>query len=164
MVHGQLTFISGGVRSGKSAYAERLLVDEASENEGRLVYIATGTGTDSEMAQRINKHQLDRSELDWTTFEQPVKLEALLPFIAQDDLVLWDCVTTWLANELYDGIAPCIEQSGCMEAKEKQLNATIDALLSKVKHLVIVSNEVLDEVASSYEEVGIYSKWHTDFP
>lgn len=162
MVRGQLTFISGGVRSGKSAYAERLLVNEAHENEGRLVYIATGTQTDAEMAARIDKHQLERSELNWTTFEQPVRLEEVLPFIGQGDLVLWDCVTTWLANELYDGIesgTPCIEQSGCMAAKETRLYAIIDAVLAKGNHLVIVSNEVLNELASSYEEVRIYSKW-----
>ena len=50
MVRGQLTFISGGVRSGKSAYAEKLLVvNEARENRGRLVYIASGIATDPEM-------------------------------------------------------------------------------------------------------------------
>ena len=162
MVRGQLTFISGGVRSGKSAYAERLLVRESRGNDGRLVYIATGRQTDAEMVERIDKHQLDRSELNWKTFEQPVNMEKLLPFIENGDLVLWDCVTTWLANELYDGAdigKPCIEKPNCMENKERKLYVTIDVLLSKVRHLVIVSNEVLDELASPYDEVRIYSEW-----
>ena len=74
MVRGKLTFISGGVRSGKSAYAEKLLVDEAEKNGGRLVYIASGIATDSEMQARIERHQTDRAAHNWTTIEQPVEL------------------------------------------------------------------------------------------
>ena len=162
MVRGKLTFISGGVRSGKSAYAEQLLVQKAHANGGRLVYIASGTATDSEMAERIKRHQEDRSSANWTTYEQPKTLETLLPFIRRGDFVLWDCMTTWLANELYDGWetgTPCIGESGCMEQKEKRLHETIDTILSKASQFVIVSNEVLDEYPSSHVEVQLYSEW-----
>ena len=64
MVRGKLTFICGGVRSGKSAYAERWLVNEARKNGGRLVYIASGKATDSEMQARIERHQQDRVRLN----------------------------------------------------------------------------------------------------
>ena len=74
MVRGKLTFISGGVRSGKSSYAEKLLVNEAQKNGGRLVYIASGVATDSEMQARIERHKSDRSTHSWTTIEQPVEL------------------------------------------------------------------------------------------
>ena len=139
-----------------------MLVDEAQENRGRLVYIASGTATDSEMQARIERHKSDRSTHSWTTLEQPVKLEEVLPFIQPGDYVLWDCLTTWLANELYTGWdsgKPCIGQPGCMEQKETQLYTTIDALVSQVAHLVIVSNEVLDELPSEYAETEIYRKW-----
>jgi len=162
MVRGKLTFISGGVRSGKSSYAEKLLVNEAQNYSARLVYIASGVATDSEMQARIERHKSDRSTHSWTTFEQPVELEKLLPSIQPGDYVLWDCLTTWLANELYTGWEsgkPCIGQSGCMEQKELQLYTSIDALVSQAAHLVIVSNEVLDELPSKYTETEIYSKW-----
>ena len=162
MVRGKLTFISGGVRSGKSAFAEARLVTKARGHSGRLVYIASATKTDSEMHKRIDKHQVDRAEHNWTTFEQPVKLEELLPSIRRGDLVLWDCMTTWLANELYAGWetgTPCIQQSGCMERKETQLYNTIDALLKEVSELVIVSNEVLDELPATDAETQKYSMW-----
>lgn len=162
MVRGKLTFISGGVRSGKSSYAEKLLVHEAQKNVARLVYIASGVATDSEMQARIEHHKSDRSTHSWTTLEQPVELEKVLPSIQPGDYVLWDCLTTWLANELYTGWEsgkPCIGQSGCMERKETQLYTTIGALLSQAAHLVIVSNEVLDELPSKYAETEIYSKW-----
>jgi adenosylcobinamide kinase/adenosylcobinamide-phosphate guanylyltransferase len=162
MVRGKLTFISGGVRSGKSAYAENSLVNEARKSRGRLVYIASGTATDPEMQARIERHKIDRFAHNWKTFEQPTELEDVLPSIQSGDYILWDCATTWLANELYVGWdvgEPCIEQKGCMEQKEKQLYITIDALLAKAAHLIIVSNEVLDELPSEYTETEIYRKW-----
>ena len=162
MVHGQLTFITGGVRCGKSAYAERLLVEQFHANGGRLVYIASGTNTDDEMGKRIQKHKEDRAQYNWATYEKPIYLEEVLPFIRKGDLVLWDCLTTWLANALYDGIetgTPCLERLGCMEQKVARLATTINTILEKASHVVIVSNEVLDELPSSYEEVDIYRKW-----
>lgn len=162
MVRGKLTFICGGVRSGKSAYAERWLVDEAQRNGGRLVYIASGLATDPEMQVRIERHQQDRVDQNWTTLEQPTKLEEVLPVVQQGDYVLWDCLTTWLANELYEGWetgTPCLSQAGCMEQKAQKLYATIDTLLMTAKHLTIVSNEVLDELPSTYEETNYYRQW-----
>ena len=55
------------------------------------------------MSTRIQQHQMDRAGFNWTTIEQPTDLEEVLPLIQQGDLVLWDCLTTWLANELYAG-------------------------------------------------------------
>ncbi|WP_318616963.1 bifunctional adenosylcobinamide kinase/adenosylcobinamide-phosphate guanylyltransferase [Sporosarcina sp. YIM B06819] len=162
MVLGKLTFISGGVRSGKSANAERWLVDEARRNGRRLVYIASGKATDSEMLARIERHRQDRAPQKWTTLEQPIKLEEVLPAIQQGDYVLWDCLTTWLANELYEGWeteTPCLSQVGCMEQKVQKLYATIDTLLMTAEHLTIVSNEVLDELPSTYEETNCYRQW-----
>ena len=162
MVRGKLTFISGGVRSGKSAFAEERLVTKSRGHSRRLVYIASGVKTDLEMQNRIAKHKTDRAAHNWTTYEQPVKLEELLPSIRGGDFILWDCLTTWLANELYDGWetgTPCIQQAGCMEQKEAQLYNTIDALLKKVSELVIVSNEVLDELPTTDSKTQIYSMW-----
>lgn len=160
-MNGKLTFISGGVRSGKSAFAERLLVEESANCGGRLVYIASGRAVDEEMEQRIDKHKLARAEASWKTIEQSVDLEEVLPFIQPNDFVLWDCLTTWLANELYteqDGTY-CIRLEGCMEKKAARLFETIDAIREKAVHLIIVSNEVLDEPASKYEETRMYCEW-----
>ncbi|WP_432363609.1 bifunctional adenosylcobinamide kinase/adenosylcobinamide-phosphate guanylyltransferase [Sporosarcina sp. UB5] len=158
---GKLTFISGGVRSGKSAFAEKLLVDRAAAAQGRLVYIASGRALDEEMRQRIEKHKQDRANESWTTIEQPVDLAGALPSIRQNDFVLWDCLTTWLANELYreQNGTYCIHTEGCMEKKVVRLMETIAAIREKATHVVIVSNEVLDEPASPYEETRQYCEW-----
>ncbi|ARD48750.1 hypothetical protein SporoP37_11710 [Sporosarcina sp. P37] len=156
MVQGTLTFISGGVRSGKSAYAEHLLVNQAA---GRLVYIASGKATDAEMKQRIDKHKEDRRHANWQTIEQPVNLHEVLPLLRSGDLVLWDCLTTWLANELYEGFEegrPCVHRPGCLEQKQQRLLHTIRQMKEIVSQLVIVSNEVLDEWPQYEEETELY--------
>lgn len=149
MVRGKLIFITGGVRSGKSSFAEHYLMDERTK---RNVYIASGVAVDKEMKVRIKRHQDDRENypVDWVTIEQPRYLEQVIPGIQQDDGILWDCVTTWLANELYDGQ---------MEQVELQLYETINQLLEKAKVVVIVSNEVLDEALSTYEFTALYQAW-----
>ena len=49
----QIILCSGGARSGKSEFAERL----ALATEGRKAYVATGQAFDDEMVDRIKKHQ-----------------------------------------------------------------------------------------------------------
>lgn len=157
MVQGTVTFISGGARSGKSTYAEQLLVAQT----GRLVYIASGVAADSEMKERIAKHQYDRRLSDWHTIEQPVDIHKALPFLQAGDLVLWDCLTTWLANELYEGYEtgnPCWQRIGCLEQKTEQLLHTIKQMSEKVTSLVIVSNEVLDDWPEHGLETQLYRK------
>ncbi|QUG40461.1 bifunctional adenosylcobinamide kinase/adenosylcobinamide-phosphate guanylyltransferase [Psychrobacillus sp. INOP01] len=149
MVRGKLVFITGGVRSGKSSFAEHYLMDEQAK---RNVYVATGVAVDREMKERIKRHRDDRENysVEWVTIEQPRNFEQIISQIQQEDGILWDCVTTWLANELYDGQ---------MEKVEQQLYETIDQLLEKAKVVVIVSNEVLDEPISTYEYTALYQAW-----
>lgn len=158
MVQATVTFISGGARSGKSAYAERLFV---SQRTGRLVYIASGVASDPEMKQRIDKHKADRQEANWQTIEQRVNLHEVLPHLKPGDLVLWDCLTTWLANELYEGYeegTPCVHRRGCLEQKQQDLLHTITEIKQRVAQFVIVSNEVLDEWPHYEEETEIYRR------
>ncbi|MDN7241825.1 bifunctional adenosylcobinamide kinase/adenosylcobinamide-phosphate guanylyltransferase [Planococcus sp. N028] len=162
MAIGSIIFISGGVRSGKSAYAEQLVM---SAGAVRAVYLASGQAHDSEMAERIMRHQEDRSGHGWIAIEQPVDMEKALPKIHSGDAILWDCVTTWLANELYEGWErgiPCAERPGCMEAKWLELQATINAMRNQAQLLVIVSNEVMDDFVrdETYQRwLGKIHKW-----
>ncbi|WP_211655043.1 bifunctional adenosylcobinamide kinase/adenosylcobinamide-phosphate guanylyltransferase [Planococcus alpniumensis] len=162
MVPGQLIFISGGVRSGKSAYAETLVRQAKGE---RNVYIASGIARDPEMAERITRHRKDRAQDGWWTIEQPQQLSGVLPLIQQNDAVLWDCVTTWLANELYEGFeqgSSCADTPGCMEQKWHELKHTIDSIRAKAAYFAIVSNELLDEplVDQSYQQwLGKIHQW-----
>ena len=59
--------------------------------------------SDSEMKKRISRHQEDRrqSGCHWKTWEQPVSIGKLASYFKGDDIVLLDCLTTWLNNELF---------------------------------------------------------------
>ena len=164
MAETQLIFITGGVRSGKSAYAEQQLRQLADMNHvKRLVYVATGVGFDDEMKKRIARHQFDRQkqQLNWVTIEQPTNLSKLLPLIQPGDVMLWDCVTTWLTNEFYEGFETGIcnwQRPEELEQRIHNMKNTILQLHSLQIPIVIVSNEVLDEPISNNQEVQLYQR------
>jgi len=88
--------ILGGARSGKSALAERL----AGESALDVVYIATATPGDAEMAERIRHHQARRPD-HWQLLEAPVYLAAALREASGPDrCLIVDCLTLWLSNLL----------------------------------------------------------------
>ena len=120
-----LSLVVGGARSGKSAFAERLIA--ASGRPRR--YIATAEAWDDEMRARIARHQTDRGA-DWTTVEAPLDLAAALSGARAEEAVLIDCATLWLTNHLL---------------AEHDLQAEGDRLLSALAAcaapVVIVSNE-----------------------
>lgn len=89
-----VTLVLGGARSGKSAFAERL-VENASETR---LYLATGQARDEEMRDRIASHQHRRGQ-GWETIEAPVDLvQALEAHARADRPVLVDCLTLWVTN------------------------------------------------------------------
>src|SRR5699024_824012 len=75
MAGSELIFISGGVRSGKSAYAEKLIREHGSSER---LYLASGQKGDAEMDERIHKHRRDRQFDGWTTIEAQVKFERVV--------------------------------------------------------------------------------------
>lgn len=94
----RLTLVLGGVRAGKSSYAQRL----ASEGE-RVLFVATAEAGDEEMTARIQAHRETRPT-DWDTLEEPIDLVgALMPMLHQYDTVLLDCLTIWVSNLLLHG-------------------------------------------------------------
>lgn len=164
MAETELIFITGGVRSGKSAYAERQLQSLAKTYQAqRLIYVATGVAFDDEMKKRIARHKLDRKrqKQNWVTLEQPTNLQQLLSTIQKGDVVLWDCVTTWLTNEFYQGFETGIcnwQQPLKLTKRITEMKKTILTLHTLQIPLVIVSNEVLDEPISNIPEVKLYQE------
>ena len=85
----------GGARSGKSRLAEARAV---ASGKG-LVYIATATADDSEMAERIAHHRKQREGGGWQTVEAPEQLTgAIAAHASPQCCVLVDCLTLWLSN------------------------------------------------------------------
>ena len=91
----QLTLVLGGVRSGKSAFAEEL----AGEAKGPVLYLATGLAVDEEMEERIRRHRESRPS-HWTTIEEPLDLAGPLKEVT--DSVLIDSLDAWLSNMMME--------------------------------------------------------------
>lgn len=88
-----IVLVLGGVRSGKSWYAQEL----ASHGD-RVAFLATAEPLDDDMRIRIARHRDERPP-DWTTVEVPIELEeALLECGDKYDTILVDCLTVWTAN------------------------------------------------------------------
>jgi len=108
---GRATLILGGIRSGKSAFAEKL----AGERRGSTLYLATGRPVDTEMEERIRRHRENRPAT-WRTLEAPLDLAGPLrqALAAEDALsvILVDSLDGWVSNLLLgheDDPAPKVE-------------------------------------------------------
>ncbi|NWF98572.1 MAG: bifunctional adenosylcobinamide kinase/adenosylcobinamide-phosphate guanylyltransferase [Nitrospirae bacterium] len=124
-----ITFIIGGMKSGKSRFA----LKEGENNVNRILYyIATARAIDKEMEDRIERHKKERGS-HWITIEEPVNLKEAIMKIPENSSIVIDCLTTWITNlivEVYD--------------YQKFIDSFID-LLKKVRenfHILIVANEV----------------------
>jgi adenosyl cobinamide kinase/adenosyl cobinamide phosphate guanylyltransferase len=134
--------ITGGVRSGKSSYAEALAKYFANE----ILYIATLEPSDEEMKTRIVKHQARRPKT-WRTLE--VKLE--LPQVIQacsEKVILVDCLSGFVSNVLLE-----YEHAGEDVVIEKVLESITEltkVLRASSKIIIIVTNEVGNGVVPAY--------------
>jgi adenosylcobinamide kinase/adenosylcobinamide-phosphate guanylyltransferase len=126
----KIVFITGGARSGKSAFAEKL----AGELAGKRAYLATAQALDPEMAARIEKHRKDRS-VAWDTYEEPLAVAELLKKLSgRYAVVLLDCLTLWLSN-----VMAHTEGDGVVSLRSDELVAAINDFKGAC---IIVSNEV----------------------
>lgn len=93
----------GGVRSGKSALAEKWIECRAAKR----LYLATGKADDPEMALRIEKHRARRGT-EWRSLEEALEPEkALREFTLRNTekcAILLDCISAWIGNLLERGL------------------------------------------------------------
>ena len=134
------TLVLGGARSGKSGYAERLAIESGKE----VVYIATATASDTEMAARIRHHRAGRPT-EWITVEEPLALgNQLLRWSSPERLILVDCLTLWLGNLLFSG-GEQFPEVGVIPLPalfHEQQDMLASALTRCSSDVVLVSNEV----------------------
>lgn len=92
MIH----LVTGGARSGKSTFALREAEGSAAP---RIAFVATATAGDADMAERIARHQEERSAR-FQTVEEPLALAAVLSTLPHRARIV-DCLTLWVANLLF---------------------------------------------------------------
>ncbi|HYU20704.1 MAG TPA: bifunctional adenosylcobinamide kinase/adenosylcobinamide-phosphate guanylyltransferase [Chloroflexota bacterium] len=137
-----LTLVTGGARSGKSAFAERLAFQACKP----VIYLATATIEDEEMRVRVEQHRQRRPH-DWLTVEAPVHVGAVLSAaspgfgtVLLDDLGL--LVSNLLLGAAADG-EPTMETAQRLEAAvADELEALWQAQAHGGWDLVMVTNEV----------------------
>ena len=140
-----LTLVVGGAASGKSEYAERLVLQTALPR----YYLATMQVWDAECAARVEKHRRMRAEKQFETLECPLHLGTVrLP--ARGTALLED-LGNLTANELYD-------PAGAGEAADSAILDGLDRLAAQCEHLVVVSNEVFSGGANYAGDTDRYLK------
>ena len=135
---GSVTLVLGGVRSGKSRYAQQL-----AEQAERVVFVATAKASDDEMRAKIQRHRADRPA-EWLTVEEPLEVSRVLAQHETDcDMIVVDCVTIFAAN-LLEALKG---DTAAMDARIDELCATLGRAGCAV---VLVSNEVGSGVVPAY--------------
>ena len=93
---GKIILVTGGARSGKSAFAEQL----AAQMGTSVGYIATAQVFDAEMGYRVKLHR-ERRPANWQTYEAPHWADkAIGEAAAHHKVILFDCITLYLSNFL----------------------------------------------------------------
>ncbi|MBP3834779.1 MAG: bifunctional adenosylcobinamide kinase/adenosylcobinamide-phosphate guanylyltransferase [Prevotella sp.] len=129
----RIILITGGQRSGKSLYAERLALS-LSENP---VYLATAHIWDDEFRQRVIHHQQRRGS-NWTNIEEE---KALSRHSVAGRVVVIDCITLWCTNFFFDRTVNDWEQPTVDEAL-KALQKEFDAFTAQDATFIFVTNEI----------------------
>ncbi|MDI6631602.1 MAG: bifunctional adenosylcobinamide kinase/adenosylcobinamide-phosphate guanylyltransferase [Bacillota bacterium] len=142
VAEGKLTLVTGGVRSGKSAFAASLVGDAA-----ETVFIATAEAADEEMAARIAEHRAQRPA-GWRTVEEPVELAGALQGVSATAAVIIECLGVWAANLLGRGFG----------AKEihRRVDEFLQVAAERPAQTVIVTNEVGMGIVPAYPSGRVY--------
>jgi adenosylcobinamide kinase/adenosylcobinamide-phosphate guanylyltransferase len=120
--------VLGGARSGKSSFAERL----ATESGLAVVYVATATAGDSEMAERIAMHRAQRPAA-WRTLELPTGIaDGVAADLSEGVIIAVEDLTFLLSNLMADDESQA----------ESHAIAEVTALLALPADIILVSNEV----------------------
>lgn len=155
---GNVYLVTGGTRSGKSSFAQRL----AEKWGTQVVYVATAEAGDPEMRERIAKHQASRPAA-WTTVEAPLRLrEAIAAHGATAEVILVDCLTMFISNLIFReiGIVAEHENPAIDPRVEAFIQDEISALLQMAAtvpaKIIFVSNELGSGLVPSHNLGRLY--------
>lgn len=129
-----LEVVIGGSGSGKSEYAERMVLHLAGERP--RFYLATMQVWDEECQKRVQRHRKQRAGRGFVTVERPKQLAGIpREQLDREGTVLLEDLGNLVANELY---APGADE----EKAEQAIWQGVEHLVAESRHVVLVSNEV----------------------
>ena len=123
----RIILITGGIRSGKSRYAEKLALSLTPNP----VYMATAHVWDEEFRQRVIRHQQARGP-EWTNIEEEKELGK---HPVEGRVVLIDCVTLWCTNFFF-------EDEGNVQGALEKVKTEFDRLTNQEATFIFVTNEI----------------------
>ena len=138
-------YISGGCKSGKSAYAQDLAVGMRNAN-APLYYLATMIPADEEDEARIIRHKNDRDGYGFITVEAGSDILSAVENCDYGGAFLLDSVTALLANEMF------LPSGRCEKDAYKKIYQDLSQLLNKINDIVIVSDFIYSD-AFLYDEM-----------
>lgn len=148
--HSSLTLITGGARSGKSSFAQRLVESMS----GPRIFIATCPMIDDETAQRISRHKQERAGRGWTTIEEERNLARAVSNADPSAVLLVDCLTLWINNLLYESerLNRLIGESEMVEHCDEVLRSC----RNREGAVVLVTNEVGLGIVPANSQARLY--------
>jgi len=139
-----LIFILGGARSGKSRYALQLASELSRDSPSpELIFIATATACDAEMADRIEKHKADRDSV-WRTVEEPLNPAAIVQANSNASVIVVDCITLFLTNHFMKVWSDDAESIGIsdLDGINQAVKDLITAAVESPCTVIVVANEL----------------------
>ena len=141
-----ITYIYGGVSSGKSEYAEELI----SEEFNKKIYLATMENVGEHAGKRVEKHRLQREGKGFFTIEEPGHIKDLN--IDEDDNILLEDLTNLLSNNLFNEAGL---KNNFKEITEK-IFSDIITLKSRCNSVFIVGNDIFSTERNQSKELDIF--------
>ncbi len=145
----KIILVTGGQRSGKSTYAEKLALEMAAGEQA--VYMATSRIWDEEFAHRVQLHK-ERRGPQWINLEEEKYLGR---HNVAGRVVLVDCVTLWSTNFFFDisdntlpdsnftmDAAQAQESASVVEQALQQIKAEFEKFTSQNATFIFVTNEI----------------------
>ena len=123
----RIILITGGARSGKSSYAEKMAL-KLSPNP---IYMDTARVWDEEFRQRVIKHQQARGP-EWTNIEEEKELSK---YDVTGKVILIDCVTLWCTNYFF-------EYQGNVKQALELAKQEFDRFTTQEATFIFVTNEI----------------------
>jgi adenosylcobinamide kinase/adenosylcobinamide-phosphate guanylyltransferase len=159
MKQGKFILITGGARSGKSSFAEKL----ATQLGEKVIYVATAMVSDPEMEQRVAKHR-QRRPASWQTVEEPFRVAEIIEKMGQRaQVLLVDCLTILLSNLIFEHASyPESDQVDYAIAPERQqkvldyMKTLAHQASQSPAHVIIVSNEVGQGMVPAFQLGRMY--------
>ena len=141
-----ITYIYGGVSSGKSEYAEELI----SEEFNKKIYLATMENAGEHAGKRVEKHRSQREGKGFFTIEEPRHIKDLN--IDEDDNILLEDLTNLLSNNLFNEAGL---KNNFKEITEK-IFSDIITLKSRCNSVFIVGNDIFSTERNQSKELDIF--------